>query len=134
MGTLLNISSYILLIFLNFNQLIPIISSTDSDLLRCVSYEHCAQSEFQTNNVQHSFDMILEKLKTTPRTKILEVNGNYIKASAKSKWLRFVDKIEVLAIKEKGLIEIKSESQLGFKDMGVNKKRIEIIKSYLKNS
>ena len=42
--------------------------------------------------------------------------------------------VEVLAIKEKGLIEIKSESQLGFKDMGVNNKRIEIIKSYLKNS
>ena len=57
---------------------------------------------------------------------------NYIHATAQTPLLKFVDDVEFLLDREKGLIHVKSESRVGYSDMGANRKRVEAIRKKLK--
>ncbi len=59
----------------------------------------------------------------------LQDGAFYVRAEYRSKLFRFVDDVEFLFPRESNRIHVKSASRLGYSDMGVNRKRIEDLRS-----
>ncbi len=67
-----------------------------------------------------------------PRTKIVEINQNYIHAEFRTKFFNFCDDVEFLIDEKNKLIYFRSASRVGYSDFGANKKRmLELEKIYL---
>jgi uncharacterized protein (DUF1499 family) len=64
-----------------------------------------------------------------PGARVVQTAPNYLYAEFTSKWLRFVDDVEFLAVPGSDVIHVRSASRLGRRDMGVNRARIEAIRS-----
>ncbi len=64
-----------------------------------------------------------------PRTVVLSSEHNYLYAQCSTSLLKFTDDVEFALDKTTGLIHVRSASRLGRKDFGVNRARIETIRS-----
>ena len=99
------------------------------DLKPCIEVAHCMRDEWNVNNFEEPFEKIKSIIENTPRTEIVEINGDYLHAEVTSKWLKYVDDLEVSFVPESNILLIRSESRVGDSDLGVNKKRVELLKS-----
>ncbi|PID41059.1 MAG: hypothetical protein CR984_00005 [Proteobacteria bacterium] len=75
---------------------------------------------------------ILRILDATKSSKVVAVEGNYIRTEFVSKVFRFVDDVEFFISDrdtETSIIHVRSASRVGHFDFGVNRKRIENIRS-----
>ena len=116
------------LIFSNF--IFPSSSfASHVELKPCVEVAHCVREEWQVKNIQEPFEEIKTLIKNTPRTEIVEINGDYLHAEATSKWMKYVDDLEVSFLPESNILLIRSESRVGESDLGVNQKRVDLLKS-----
>ena len=64
-----------------------------------------------------------------PRTKLVEEDESYLHYEFTSLLLRFVDDVEFLFDDETKTIHFRSASRTGYGDLGVNRKRMEEIRS-----
>lgn len=64
-----------------------------------------------------------------PRTKITQRTDHYLRAEATSRVFGFVDDIEFLLDENASVIHVRSASRLGYSDLGVNRQRVEQIRS-----
>lgn len=62
-----------------------------------------------------------------PRTTIVTEAHNYLHVEFRSAILRFVDDVEFLV--NDAAIQVRSASRVGYSDFGVNRKRIETLRS-----
>ena len=113
----------ILILLGNNNKVMA--STQDNELPECVVLTHCVRENWEVNDVESSFSKVLEAIKNTPRTKVVENTDSYIHAEAKTKWRRYTDDLLVKAIPSKGIIQVRSESRVGIGDNGVNRKRVD---------
>ncbi len=60
---------------------------------------------------------------------IIRQDGGYLYAEFRSKLMRYVDDVEILLDEKAGLLHVRSASRLGRRDFGVNRARIEAIRS-----
>ena len=117
--------SYAFLILL-FCTIFPVqVFASTIELPECVVKTHCVKENFKVNNVEDAFQKTIKILSTTPRTKIVEQSNLYVHAEAKTKWRRYTDDFLLIAIPEKSVIQVRSESRIGIGDNGVNKKRVD---------
>jgi uncharacterized protein (DUF1499 family) len=63
------------------------------------------------------------------RATVVRHDGGYLYAEYRSKLLRFVDDVEFAADGRSGLIHVRSASRLGRRDFGVNRARVEALRS-----
>ena len=99
------------------------------DLKPCIEVAHCVREEWGVNSIEKPFEEIKTFIENTPRTEIVEIDGDYLHAEATSKWMRYVDDLEVSFLPESNILLIRSESRVGDSDLGVNKKRVDLLKS-----
>ncbi|NUN66242.1 DUF1499 domain-containing protein [Pseudanabaena biceps] len=112
----------------------------DGKLLSCPDSPNCVSS--QDRDAEHQIAPLaftgdpaqaLENLKAVvtsmPRAKIISAEGNYIYAEFTSAFMGYVDDVEFYLNADKGIIEVRSASRLGKSDLGVNRDRIESIRS-----
>lgn len=64
-----------------------------------------------------------------PRSKIVEEGENYLRAEFRSLVFRFVDDVEFLADPAAKVIHVRSASRVGYSDLGVNRRRVEQLRS-----
>lgn len=57
--------------------------------------------------------------------KVIRIEGTYLYAQFTSRIMRYVDDLECHYDKDKGLIQIRSASRIGYSDLGANRKRVE---------
>ena len=116
------------LIFSSF--LIPSSSfASHLELKPCIEVAHCVREEWQVENIDQPFEDIKTLIENTPRTKIVEFDDDYLHAESTSKWMKYVDDLEVSFIPESNILSIRSESRVGESDLGVNQKRVDLLKS-----
>ncbi len=84
-----------------------------------------------TGNGNAEMAKIAALLPTMPGTKIIAQDANYIYAQSTTQLLKFTDDVEFALDATQGVIHVRSASRLGRKDFGVNRKRIETIRSAL---
>lgn len=64
-----------------------------------------------------------------PRTTVIRHEGNYLYAEFRSRLLGFVDDVEFTYDEKAGLLHVRSASRLGARDYGVNRARVEQLRS-----
>ena len=101
------------------------VNATTSELPKCVVITHCVREDFKVNNTEKAFRKAIKIVSETARTKIIEQTSSYIHAEAKTKWRRYTDDLLIMAIPEKGIIQVRSESRVGIGDNGVNQRRVD---------
>ena len=62
------------------------------------------------------------------RTRIVQDDGDYLRAEARSETLGFVDDLEFWLDRANGVIQVRSASRLGYGDRDVNRTRIEALR------
>ena len=125
-----NMKIFLLAILIVTNLLFPSSSfASHIELKPCVEFKHCVREEWEVNNIKNPFEQIKSFIENTPRTEIVEINGDYLHAEATSKWMKYVDDLEVSFLPESNILLIRSESRVGESDLGVNQKRVDLLKS-----
>lgn len=114
----------------------------DSQLAPCPSSPNCVSSDAQnSDHYVKPFEIIgssakawlavRETVSMFPRTKIISEAPDYIHAECRSAILGFVDDLELNLRPSLGIISVRSASRLGYSDLGVNRRRIEALRSSL---
>ena len=101
------------------------------DLSECVEIAHCVREEWEVDSIEQPFKEIKEIIENTPRSVIVELDGDYLHAEVTSKWMKYVDDLEVSFVPESRKLLVRSESRVGEGDLGVNQKRVDLLKSKL---
>ena len=101
------------------------------ELTECVEIAHCVREEWEVNSIKQPFKEVKEIIENTPRSVIVELDGDYLHAEVTSKWMKYVDDLEVSFVPESRKLFVRSESRVGESDLGVNQKRVDLLKSKL---
>ena len=78
-------------------------------------------------------ELLKAVVQAMPRTKLVEEDEAYLHYEFTSLLLRFVDDVEFLFDDESKTIHFRSASRTGYGDFGVNRKRMDEIRSLLGN-
>ena len=103
----------------------------DGNLSSCLIPTNCVLIEWNFDNVNKSYDKLIDIAESLPRVKVAERTENYWHGVVRSLIFRFPDDLEFLKIPNKGIIQVRSASRLGLGDVGVNRNRIENLYSQL---
>lgn len=116
----------------------------DNQLKPCPTSPNCVSSFASKEDRTHYIEPIsyvssvaeeMSRLKkiilSKPRTAIIEEKPNYLRAEFTSRIFRFVDDVEFLFDDSLKYIHVRSASRVGYSDLGVNRRRIEEIRSEL---
>ncbi|MBE9171221.1 DUF1499 domain-containing protein [Pleurocapsales cyanobacterium LEGE 06147] len=109
----------------------------DGKLAPCPGTPNCVNS--QSDNPQSKIEPLpsvaiadLKKvIEGMEGAKIIEQTDNYLYAEFKTKLMGFVDDVEFYLDPNENVVHVRSASRLGKSDLGVNRKRIELIRSKL---
>ena len=89
------------------------------------------REEWDVGSIEQPFKEIKEIIENSPRTEIVELDGDYLHAEVTSKWMKYVDDLEISFVPESSELQVRSESRVGESDLGVNQKRVDLLKSKL---
>lgn len=100
----------------------------------CVSTQAADQSRqiapyrYQQNlaGAQNTLKTIINRL---PRTRLVEENDGYLHYEFTSFLLRFIDDVEFVFDDATKMIQFRSASRTGYSDLGVNRRRMEEIRT-----
>jgi uncharacterized protein (DUF1499 family) len=91
--------------------------------------KHAVDALKTHNDPEADLDRLVQIIEKLPRTKVVSREENYLHAEFTSLIFRFVDDVEFLVDSEQGKIHVRSASRIGYSDMGVNRRRIEHIRT-----
>lgn len=109
----------------------------------CPTCPNCVSSLADPNDREHyvqaldaqnlaSIEPLRDLVLSLPRVKLVEQSSTWLKFTATSRVFRFTDEIEFLLDQSAGLIHVRSASRVGYSDFGVNRKRVETIRTLWK--
>ncbi len=135
----MNVKALFYIIFMTFGT-----SSyaAEKSLLPCPTSPNCVSSlatdkthfiaPFKIIGTINTASLALKNaLLSQSRTVITQETENTLHAEATSLVFRFVDDVDVLLDSETRLFHIRSASRVGYGDFGVNRKRVEALRSQL---
>lgn len=115
---------------------------TDARLAPCPSSPNCVSSD--ANDIEHqvapfklntsaeaAWELALPQVRALPKTEIVTITSEYLHAECRSALFGFVDDLELHLRPAEGIIAVRSASRLGYSDLGVNRQRIETLRSAL---
>ena len=101
------------------------------ELSQCVEIKHCVMEEWDVSKIDNPLKDIKQIIENSPRSLIVDIDGDYLHAEVTSRWMKYVDDLEVSLVPETNKLLIRSESRVGESDLGVNQKRVDLLKSKL---
>jgi len=117
----------------------------DGKLAPCPNTPNCVSS--QSSDALHQIEPLTysstpekalanlkQVIQSLPRTKIITETQNYLYAEFTSAIMGFVDDVEFYLDEEAKVFHVRSASRLGKSDLGVNRKRIESIRTKLQET
>ena len=142
-----NIKIPVILIFFVFltgcSGTMPKLGVNNGELTPCPKTPNCVSSQAQdkehfiepikfAGSQQQAHDRLLQIIESEKRTKIITDQQDYIHVEFTSALFRFVDDVEFYFPEKNAdetVIHTRSASRVGSSDLGVNRKRIERIRS-----
>ena len=101
------------------------------ELKPCIEVSHCVREELNVVRVDSPYEKVKSFIENSPRTEIVESDGDYLHAEVTSRIMKYVDDLEISFSPEKNNLLIRSESRVGDGDFGVNRKRVDLLLSNL---
>ena len=119
--------------------------ASEKQLPACPSSPNCVSSQATdaghfiapfkiTGTAEEAWAALKKALVSQSRTVIINETGDALHAQATSLVFRFVDDIDAILDAQAGLIHIRSASRTGYGDFGVNRKRVETLRSQLQQA
>lgn len=102
--------------------------ATCPDSPNCVSSSETRQSHSITP-ITGTLSSVKQAIMQMPGAQIIREEGNYLYAEFTTRLMGFVDDAEFLADPAAGVVHVRSASRLGHSDLGVNRKRLEAIRT-----
>lgn len=102
----------------------------------CINYSYgdtAADTEKLHDTASQHWKVLLEAVECFPRSTIVTAEDHYIHCESRSFYFGFIDDIELLHNEQDSRICFRSESRVGYSDLGVNKRRIEKLVRELNN-
>lgn len=78
-----------------------------------------------------ALEALAQHLATQPGVTLVRRSAGYLHAECETPRLRFVDDLELWADPKHGVVQVRSASRLGRKDFGVNRDRVERLRTAL---
>lgn len=114
----------------------------DGQFAPCPTTPNCVSSQNQdrehaiapfryTTSPDDAFDKLKTILAAQPRVNILTATDDYVRAEFTIPIVGFVDDVEFYLDRAANVIQVRSASRLGESDLGVNRKRVETIRTKL---
>jgi uncharacterized protein (DUF1499 family) len=112
----------------------------DGRFAPCRTTPNCVSSQADPADAEHyiapiAFGGTMMELRraveSMERASVVREEGNYLYAEYKSKLMGYVDDVEFLLDDKARLVHVRSASRLGRKDFGVNRKRIEDLRTLI---
>lgn len=116
--------------------------NAEGKLRNCPDKPNCVCSQHHENDPKHhiqpisftgdplaAFKRLRHVIKSQPRVEVITSEETYLHAEFTSLIFRFVDDVECLLDAENQLIHIRSASRSGYSDLGVNRKRVEQLRT-----
>ena len=97
------------------------------ELNPCIKLSHCVIEEVNVDNINSPLEKVKGIIESSPRTVIVDQNGDYLRAEVTSRIMKYVDDLEISFLPEKNNLVIRSESRVGDGDFGVNRKRVDLL-------
>ena len=113
----------------------------DGRLAPCRPTPNCVSSQAQPQDREHyiapiAFRGTMHELRAAvesmPRSTLIRAASNYLYAEFRTPLMRYVDDVELLYDPRAGVVHVRSASRLGRRDFGVNRKRVEALRSMTK--
>jgi len=80
---------------------------------------------------QQTMNRLIEIIKQLPQAHIVKTESHYLHATFRSKYMGFIDDVELLHSAPQKHIDIKSGSRLGLVDFGANRRRVDFLRNRL---
>ena len=103
------------------------------ELKPCIQVSHCVREELNVEKIDSPYEKVISIVQNSPRTKIVESDGDYLHAEVTSRIMKYVDDLEISFLPETNNLIIRSESRVGDGDFGVNRKRVDLVINNLLN-
>ena len=97
------------------------------ELKPCIQVSHCVREELNVESIDSPYEKVKSIIENSPRTKIVESDGDYLHAEVTSRIMKYVDDLEISYLPENNNLVFRSESRVGDGDFGVNRKRVDLI-------
>ena len=115
---------------MSFPQSLPPCPSTPNCVSSLADDEAQAVAPFPfTGPWEPVMDRLGTLLSAIPGSRVVEVDGPYLRATVTSRVLRFVDDLELLADPEASVVHVRSASRVGTWDLGANRHRVERLRA-----
>jgi uncharacterized protein (DUF1499 family) len=110
----------------------------DGRLAPCRSTPNCVSSQADSADGEHyiapiafrgSMEEVRRAVQSMPRATVITAQASYLYAEYRTKLMRYVDDVEIL--KSGDILHVRSASRLGRRDFGVNRKRVEALRSII---
>lgn len=82
-------------------------------------------------SLSHARERLLSVLRSMNDAKVVESSSTYVRAEFTSALFRFVDDVELYLDDSAKVIHVRSASRVGYYDFGVNRRRVERIRSLM---
>ena len=93
------------------------------------AYAEIAPLPLKAGSGTASIQALARVLAAMPGVTLVEQRTDYLHAQAETRWMKFTDDMEFWFNPARGVIELRSASRLGRRDFGVNRERIEAVRS-----
>jgi uncharacterized protein (DUF1499 family) len=114
---------------------------TNGRLAPCKRTPNCVSSQADPQDREHyitpisfrgTMDELRRAVQSMARATLINAERNYLYAEFRTRVMRYVDDVELYYDERAGLVQLRSASRLGRRDFGVNRKRIEELRSRLR--
>jgi len=100
-------------------------------LAGCATPAHCARETWRSGDPGADLERLLPALLALEGVELVTSEAGYLHATATSRLFGFVDDLELHADPGAGVIEARSQSRLGDSDLGVNGRRLAVLRRVL---
>ena len=108
----------------------------DGMLAPCKRSPNCVSSQANPSDAEHyiapihgTMESVRRAIDAFPRSRIIQEGKGYLYAEFRTKLLRYVDDVEFYF--DGHVIHVRSCSRLGRRDFGVNRKRVEALRTVI---
>ena len=108
----------------------------DGMLAPCKRSPNCVSSQANPSDAEHyiapihgTMEAVRRAVDAFPRSRIIQEGKGYLYAEFRTKLLRYVDDVEFFF--DGHVIHVRSCSRLGRRDFGVNRKRVEALRTVI---
>ena len=111
------------------NLLLSCPKSPNCVLSQASDQKHQIHPFHYTGSVEIAKERLNQVILSMVDTRIITQNKVYWHVEFTTRWLRFIDDVEFYFPESEALIHLRSASRSGYWDLGVNRKRVEEIRS-----